>query len=253
MPTLIQQYASSVVAGFLGRVEALRKLDHRLTKGELREMFVSEVLSSFLTSQFSVGSGIVINQAGVQSRQTDIVIYDNRLLPPFIKAERLGVFPAESVIATIEVKSNLVAAELAAAQAAALKLKNEVYDRAHSIYPQFQPWISPLCAVMGFYGRGTGALCGLDTGAPWLVNNASALDYACLTGKWSWMTVEGEWRGSLADGSAAYEETKRFIGVLLDNVRSRAESRLNAFAQQPHLDLLGVYIRDQGLFHPPEA
>lgn len=247
MPTLIQQYTSSVVAGFLARVEALKQLHHSLTKGELRELFVAEILNAFLTEQFGVGSGIVVNQAGTQSRQMDVIIYDKRALPPFIRAERLGVFPMESVIATVEVKSNMTAAEIRDASHAAADLKCNVFSPAGSIYPQLLPQMTPLCALVGFYGTGTRALRSLEDGPEWLDANAGGLDVLCLTGDWSWAPINGAWTGQMGDDTAAYEETKRFIAILVDNIVSNAERRLHAVTQQ-HLDWVGVYVRDQGLF-----
>jgi hypothetical protein len=32
----------------MGKIISLRDLDHKLTKGELRELFISEILKSFL-------------------------------------------------------------------------------------------------------------------------------------------------------------------------------------------------------------
>lgn len=135
--TLIQQHSSAIIRGLSEKINALTDLDHKLTKGELRELFVSNILHSFLTNQFDVGSGIIINQAGLQSNQTDIIIYDNRILPPFIKEQHIGVYPAESVIATIEVKSYLTNSELLKAEKAAQRLNNEIYAYKYSIYKIF--------------------------------------------------------------------------------------------------------------------
>jgi hypothetical protein len=99
--TLIQKYATSVVRDFMVRAGDLKGLIHDLTKGELKELFVSRVLKSFLTSQFGIGSGIILNRRGQQSSQMDVVIYDNRIILPFIREQNIGVYPAESVIATI--------------------------------------------------------------------------------------------------------------------------------------------------------
>ena len=55
--TLIQKHSTAIVRALIERVSALSDLGHRLTKGELRELFVSNILASFLTNQFSVGSG----------------------------------------------------------------------------------------------------------------------------------------------------------------------------------------------------
>ena len=105
--TIIQKHSTSIVRGLAERINALVDLDHKLTKGELRELFISNILAQFLTNQFGIGSGIIVNQAGKQSNQTDIIIYDNRIIPSFIREKHIGVYPAECVIATIEVKSNL--------------------------------------------------------------------------------------------------------------------------------------------------
>ena len=69
---MVQTYASSVIGGMLAQAESLASLDHSVLKGELRELFVSGLLGSFLTAQFGVGSGIIVNQAGDQSRQMDV-------------------------------------------------------------------------------------------------------------------------------------------------------------------------------------
>jgi len=92
--TLIQKYSTSIINGFIERSKSLSNLQHNLLKGELRELFVTQVLKQFLTAQFQVGSGIIVNQKGEQSKQTDIIIYDNRILPPFIREQYLGVYPA---------------------------------------------------------------------------------------------------------------------------------------------------------------
>jgi len=101
----IQQHTSEIIKGFIGEVEALKNLTHPTLKGQLRELFTSKILSKFLTSQFGIGTGLIINQSGEQSKQIDIVIYDKRILPPFIEERKLGIYPAESVLAVIEVRS----------------------------------------------------------------------------------------------------------------------------------------------------
>jgi hypothetical protein len=45
-----------------------------------------------------------------------------------------------------------------------------------------------------------------------------------------------------------FEETKRFIAVFLDNLRTRSEVRLQRMSQFAHKDWIGIYIRDQRLF-----
>jgi len=91
-------------------------------------------LNSFLTTQFDVGSGIILNENGQQSNQTDIIISDNRILPPFLREQGIGVYPAESVIATIEIKSRLERQDIIDAQSAAARLHNDVFNHQEILY-----------------------------------------------------------------------------------------------------------------------
>ncbi len=242
--TLIQQHSSSILGGMIGRIESLKDLDHRLTKGELRELFISTILRSFLTSQFDIGTGIIINQKGAQSNQTDIIIYDNRILPPFIREQQLGVYPAESVLAAIEVKSCLNKSAILNAETSSSTLKKVVYDPNSSIYPEFNEFI-PVCAIIGFYGTGVKDLRGKDEGKAWIGKNINNLDYLCLVNKWSWINIVATgWTPEFHNKKLkSSNETKRFIAVLLDNIRSRSEMKLNIMRQN-HRDWLGSYIRD---------
>lgn len=241
--TLIQKHSSSIVRALVERVNALSDLDHKLTKGELRELFVSNILNSFLTSQFGIGSGIVINQKGEQSRQNDIIIYDNRILPPFIKEQNIGVYPAESVIATIEVKSWLRKKELLNAEKSARELHENVYNPTSSIYGDYQ-YLRRLCAVIGFYGNGVKELSEENSGKSWLNEYIKHLFAVCLVNRYSWLyVVEPSWRFKTYD-KKTNEETKRFIAVILDNIRTYSEGRFRKLTER-HKDWLGIYTRDR--------
>ena len=243
--TLIQSYSTSIVRGFIERTKSLSNLNHRLLKGELRELFVSDILSSFLTNQFGIGSGIIINQKGDQSNQTDIIIYDNRVLPPFIKEQHLGVYPAECVLATIEIKSYLRKNELLKAEASANKLLVEIYNPKSSLYEDYNLF-RPTCAVLGFYGNGVKNLSDKSIGKAWLSENIENLIYIGITNKFSWIKMlRTGWTCHLVDKTN--DETKRFIAVLLDNIRTHAEQRLKVLSER-HNDWFGIYIRDQNLF-----
>ena len=132
--TLIQKYSTALIRGLIEKVKSLSELDHRLTKGELRELFVLNILKLFLTNQFDVGSGIIVNQKGEQSNQIDIIIYDNRILPPFIKEKHISVYPAECVLATIEIKSNLRKIDLVNTEKKVKRLYEVIYNPSSSFY-----------------------------------------------------------------------------------------------------------------------
>ncbi len=194
--TLIQQYFSATVRALAEMAKGLSGIEHRLTKGQFREFLVSRILSAFLTSEFGIGTGIVVNKNGQESNQTDIIIYDNRILLPFIKEQGLGVYPAESVIATIEVKSHLTKSALLKAEEDARKLKQVIFNPDATLYKNIRKYKNifqaiPLCATIGFYGSGVKEL-SKDTGEEWLKKEINNLFEICLVNKYCWAKVGGK-------------------------------------------------------------
>jgi hypothetical protein len=229
----------------LERVKGLSSLNHKLTKGELKELFVSAILRRFLPIQFDIGTGIIVNHRGDQSRQTDVVIYDNRVMPPFIKEQAIGVYPAESVIAVLEVKSLLRKKELLSAETSAVQLYDTVYNPA-GFYRGYSPEpYKPLCGIIGFQGNGCKELSDQEAGAAWLSEHISHLFLICVADRYGWAKVGSPtptWGFKKADET--HEEVKRFIAILLDNIRTRSEARYQQLART-HYDWLSIYLRDQ--------
>ncbi len=91
---------------------ASRSLNHALFKGRLREILITELVQPFLLPQFGVATGLIVDQYGNQSKQIDIIIYDERVVPPLMLSSSEGIVPCHSVLATIEVKSRLNMTEL---------------------------------------------------------------------------------------------------------------------------------------------
>ena len=236
-----------MMKAFVEEAKSITDLKHKGVKGRLRELFITKVLKSFLTTQFGIGTGTVINCKGVQSNETDVIIYDRRILPPFIQEQNLAVYPAESVIATIEVKSWLNAQELSKSEESAEKLKNEIFDPEKILWDKFSQFrlqyhMIPLCAVFGFFGNGPRGLANQDSGQIWLKQNIRCLFAICLANKYSWLNVGGrDWKIQKNNPKTS-EEIKRFIAVLLDNVRTQGEMRLKIVGET-HKDWLTAYIR----------
>ncbi|MBN1188006.1 MAG: hypothetical protein JXB49_37370 [Bacteroidales bacterium] len=241
--TLIQQYATAIISGFYEKVKSLSRLDHKLTKGELIELFVTEVLSLFLTEQFGIGTGIIINQAGKQSNQNDIIIYDKRILPPFIKQKNIGVYPVESVLGVIEVKSKLTKTAITETENKFMYLRNNICSREYNLYKKDE--FKPLCGLIGFYGIGSNEIRD-PNGVNWLNKNINNQFSICLVGKYTWL------KSKIKDWSICYhdpktfEETKRFLAVFLDNIRTMSNKKPYALSEE-HKDWLSIYIRDQEL------
>jgi len=70
-----------------------------------------------------IGTGQIATAKNELSPQQDVVIFDRRILPPVLFEETTGIFPVESVLATVEVKTKLTATELRSA-----------YDNAKTIH-----------------------------------------------------------------------------------------------------------------------
>lgn len=85
-----------------------RSLPHAGLVGSENENALADLLRSFLPSRFGVEvSGIVIDHLGGESRQCDIILYDNQSFPRYVRK----VFPIETVYGVIEVKTNITSTE----------------------------------------------------------------------------------------------------------------------------------------------
>lgn len=266
--TLLQQYGTGIIEGMVAETNSLAPMEHQFLKGRFREIFISNVLNRFLTSQFGVGSGIVVSQRGWQSTETDILIYDKRLLPPFIQEGRLGVYPIESVIVTLEVKTSVQSVDVHSAEKVAKTFRSA--SQTHSLYaidadiePQphcplpslplrpavippavkrspMIPKPLPVC-VIGLKNEFP-ALANEERGRAWLNRHASTLTGICVVGSYSWLRMQNNvWK--YQPHNNFWEETKRFIAVLLDNLWTIGElnySQVSSF----HGDWIGIYLRD---------
>jgi hypothetical protein len=98
-------------------------IQHRLSRGEFRENELAELLRPYIPERFGLGSGEVVNSSGQISRQQDVLITDSVTVAPFIVSGRLGVYPIEAIVASLQVKSRLDAGELTSAIANLTSMK----------------------------------------------------------------------------------------------------------------------------------
>jgi len=234
---------SAIIKGCIKEVDALKSLDQLTLKGRLRELFTSRILSKFLTSQFGMGTGVIINQRGEQSKEIDIIIYDRRILPPFIEEQKIGVYPAESVLAVVEARSWISKQDIKEYSDSATKLYDEIYNPASSIYRDL-PALIPLYNLVGFYDKGIFKNWSQKKILRWMMNNAKPLFGVCLVNKFSWLSVVRR-EGVLHWVNEVNEETKAFVAILLDNIRTLSQKRYLSLLK-PHKDWLSIYLRDQG-------
>ena len=223
-------------------VHSLSEKEHQNTKDNLSALFISNVLKTFLSGQFGVGTGVIINNQGDRSNPVDIVIFDNRLLPLFIQEQNIDVFPAESVVGIIQVKSWLEKSDLLLIEESVKQLYETVYRADASACGDYA-YLKPLYGVLGFYGHELKEL-GDNVGSiHWLETHISHLFGICLIDRFTWLHSESDsnqWIITVRDGET-YEETNQFLSVFVDRMRVYAEARYNRLLYRSK-DWLGSYI-----------
>lgn len=88
---------------------------HNGVKGGLNESELSDLIKDIIPLRYKVTKGIIENAQGEQSNETDILIYDDEILPSYMKSD-LSFVPVEAVKYNFEVKSSLNATELKTTQ-----------------------------------------------------------------------------------------------------------------------------------------
>jgi hypothetical protein len=107
-----RQIAVDAIEKTIAAANSSGMIDHPGLKGRLREIVVEELIKPFLSPHIKAATGSIVDAYGNQSRQIDVILYDEQVTPPILFSEREGVIPCHSVVATIEVKSKLSRDEL---------------------------------------------------------------------------------------------------------------------------------------------
>lgn len=115
------------VQAAMGAAEALRKIKHKGLKGQLREILIRDLFRPLYPSDIGVGTGEIISARNEHSNQIDVVLYDKSILPPILMEENSGMFPIESVLYTVEIKSILTASAIKSAHETAKQISNMFY------------------------------------------------------------------------------------------------------------------------------
>jgi hypothetical protein len=142
---MLKSHIDSVEASLLATSQIAANAGHSLHKGTPRESFIRQFLEGHLSERVAVGTGEVIDAmsppnppATAQRPQFDIVIY-KRDYPKLNIGGGISAFLAESVVATIEVKSTLDAADLEQAMRAARYAKSLKLNTITSFSTGYHP------------------------------------------------------------------------------------------------------------------
>jgi hypothetical protein len=65
---------------------------------------IRRLLVEFLPPQYGIGSGIIVDTEGNESKQVDVIIFD-KSIPNYTLSRESKIFLADQVLATIEIKT----------------------------------------------------------------------------------------------------------------------------------------------------
>lgn len=122
---MLKAHIDAVEASLLQTSQIPANTGHTLHRGTPREAFIRQFLNGHLSERVAIGTGEIIDaqsQPRQQRNQIDIVIY-KREYPKLDFGGGINGFLAESVVATIEVKSLLDKAELQTSTTSARNIK----------------------------------------------------------------------------------------------------------------------------------
>lgn len=233
-----QSLLRSKVVSAISQAKAASGFSHQGVKGTVLEILVGKLFGPLLPADIGVGTGQIIDSySGRISSQIDIVLYNRAVLPPILMDEKVGIFPVESVLYTIEVKTTLNATELKRAHESAKNLaqnfgylpglKDDAGKERHHSIEKLRSVVFALDSDL------TGnRLNEAERYKKLYGDEAAHLRAICVAGKEYWYDNGNYWIG-FKDGED-YDEVLAFIGGVTNTYRSVSDSR--------GLPCLGHYI-----------
>lgn len=108
--------------------EQRRGITHPRHRGDSRESDFRTILQGILPEVFRITRGFAVNSKSTQSREQDCLIYNGGTGVRLMSSKSLSYIPIESVLASVEIKSNLTLGELRKAVINAVSLKKLLID-----------------------------------------------------------------------------------------------------------------------------
>ncbi len=106
--SIITKYYQGIYNQIQSEIEFINEIfGHNGLKGEGNEAAIRELIRKFIPKRYGVSTGILIDKNGNQSKQCDIIIYDNHNYPEIFTLSNVHLFPVDLVYAVIEVKTTL--------------------------------------------------------------------------------------------------------------------------------------------------
>lgn len=225
----------SIKKGISDAENAIR-INHPKLTGDLREIVVSDLIEPMLNNQFSLGTGKVIDYNGTISKEIDICIYSKNLLPPifFTSKNRLALFPFESVLSCIEVKSSFSKKNILAAYKnfefieRNLTLTTGNHDTSYTPLPQVV--VKPHYRLFIFntdtknYSPETFLNVYKSIDPNW--DSEPVISHVCLVGKGTFCFTDQGWiHMSYDNNTKMHEEVISFLATVVQDLSRTEDSR----------------------------
>ncbi len=217
----------SRIAGAISAAKAAAEVTQSGVKGTIREILVRDLFRPLLPSDLGIGTGLIATAKNELSPQQDVVIYDRRILPPVLFEATVGIFPIESVLATIEVKTTLTATELRSAYNNAKIIHGYSYihgkrngESGHLVSHNVKKAISTIFALDS--DLAVGCKTEIDRFKELHPNGDPSVRVICVSGRGYWF-YENEW--SYLPPDAENQEILSFIVGLFETFTEVSLSR----------------------------
>lgn len=109
--SIISEKFNAKINSFRHDFEVNKDIVHNGVKGGLNEIEISSIIKEVIPQKYKIAKGVIENSIGTQSNETDFFIYDDEILPSYIKSD-LAFVPVEAVKYNFEVKSTLNSTEI---------------------------------------------------------------------------------------------------------------------------------------------
>ena len=209
------------INGAVAEAAAAAEMDHKYLRGRLREIAVRGIINPWLTSTYSTGTGKVADCNGNMSGEIDILIFANDTIPALLFSEDgFGLYPCESCLATIEVKSTLNATELKSSLVSSAGFSKMKYvsgrlsEEGSETIDQDIIGVTHCLFAFGSDIAGDELERYLKYANP---NESRRLDMFCVVGKGFWVNAReknGEHKWKKVDASIEFEEVVSFCSIL---------------------------------------
>ncbi len=208
----------SRIAAAIGAANATVGVTHPVVKGGIREILIRDLFRPLLPSNVGIGTGQIATVTGELSPQQDVVIYNRRILPPVLFEETTGIFPIESVLATVEVKTTLTAGELRSAYDAAKTIQSYSYLSGNEIQKSGQPNIHNVKkAIATVFALGSDLAAEgkteIERFAELYTGDDPPVRAICVSGRGYWFYTD-KWCNISANDE--HQETMSFVAGLID-------------------------------------